>query len=84
MIHHYHRDIQRQAQGLGKGCPDKERTEKARSPGKCNCGKLRSLHSRLFESLAHYRNNILLVGPRRKFRNDSAIVLMDLLAGDDI
>ena len=84
VIDHNYRYPERNAESLGERSPDQERTEKARPSGKCNRREFLRLHARLLQRLADNRNNVLLVRPGCKFRHDPAVILVNLLAGNDI
>ncbi len=80
VIDHNYRNIQGHAKSLGERCADKERTQKPGATGESDRGEVRSLDPGLVQSLAYDRHDVLFVGSGGEFRNDSSIILVDLLA----
>ena len=84
VVHHHHRDVQRQGQRLGEGRAHQEGAQQARAAGEGDGGEVLRTHARLPQRLGDDRDDVLLVGAGRQFRHHAAEVLMDLLRGDDI
>ena len=80
VIDHNYRNIQGHAKSLGERCADKEGTQKSRTTGERDRGEIRGLDPGLVQSLADDRHDVLFMGSGGKFRNDSSIILVDLLA----
>lgn len=84
VIDHHHRYSERHAQSLRERCSYEQRAEKARTTCECYGSQFLRLNPGLFQSLTHYRNDVLLMSSGRQLRNDTAIIFVNLLTGNDI
>ena len=71
-------------QAFCKRRPYKKRTKKTGASCEGYCGKVRQLYVCLPQSFADHWHYVELMGPGGKLWHDSTILLMHLLAGDDI
>ena len=76
-----HRDIQRGGKSFGKRGPDEQGTHQSRSSCESDGAQFRFIDTGPFDGFGNHRDNILLMCPRSQFRNDTAISLVNGLAG---
>ena len=79
VVHRPHGQIQRPRQTSGKGTAHQKRAIETGATGVSDPVYIRQRTTRLFQSPIQHGQNVLLVGPRRKFGNHAPVFGVDVL-----
>ena len=84
MVHLNHGNVQRTGESFGKRYAHQERAHQAGTACKSHRAELSGINSCPFQRSIHHGDDVLLMSATGKFRNHSAVLLMNLLAGHHI